>query len=158
MSMENETEVYKRVNGLNLTPKFLGHVTCQGAVIGYVLEYLEDARTTTAKDMYARIKAVKKLHALGITHGCAHHQNFLRQGKDVLMIDFEESKFDDEATQARKGADIRRIRAFKNDGMKVDDDDDEWVDEIDWFFEDFHDDEINWTEDSTESEEDLDSD
>ncbi|KAI0517837.1 hypothetical protein F5B22DRAFT_602675 [Xylaria bambusicola] len=152
-SMENETRVYERTYGLNLTPPFLGHVTYNGAIIGYVLEYLEGAKTTKKEDKYARIKAVKKLHALGISHGCAHHANFLKVGKNMLMIDFQESKFDEKATEKSKLKDIRRIKHIRTDMFAYTTSDDGYVEETSQF-DDMIDDEIDWTDDSTDSERD----
>ncbi|KAI0466506.1 hypothetical protein F4859DRAFT_518964 [Xylaria cf. heliscus] len=108
-AIKNETRAYQRVDGLGIAPKFLGHVTYHGAVIGFITELLEGARSTEKKDEKARIEVVKKLHALGITHGTAHRHNFLKVGKDVLVVDFEESRFDDEATDWWKNEDIKRI-------------------------------------------------
>ncbi|KAK5625694.1 hypothetical protein RRF57_001410 [Xylaria bambusicola] len=155
-SMENETRVYQRTYGLNLTPPFLGHVTYNGAIIGYVLEYLEGVETTKKADKNARIKAVKKLHALGITHGCAHHENFLKKGKDILLIDFQESKFDDKATEKLKARDINRIKRIRTDmNLYTTASEDDFVEEVSQFFNDMADDEIDWTDDSTDTEGDY---
>ncbi len=158
-AIENETRVYQLIDGLSIAPKFLGHVTYHGAIIGFILEWLEGAQTTKKKDKSARIEAVKKLHALGITHGSAHHGNFLKRGKDVLMIDFEESMFGNQATDKRKDEDIRRICDIRGDFCTIETieslNDDDSVPYSNKFFDTMVDDEINWTDDSTD-ESDLD--
>jgi len=115
ITLEKETKAYEKLQGLGMSPHFLGHVTYQGAVIGLILEWIDGAKTTDKKDKGARIKLVKKLHRLGIAHGCAHHKNFLKAGDNMMVIDFEEARFDDEATDEHKKEDIRRVRDFKND-------------------------------------------
>ncbi|KAI0424119.1 hypothetical protein F5Y09DRAFT_348044 [Xylaria sp. FL1042] len=161
-AMATETKAYQLLEGLEIAPKFLGHVTCDGAIIGFILEMVEGAQTTKKEDESARIEAVKKLHAVGITHGCAHHGNFLKVGQDkMLIIDFEESKFGEKATRKRMDADILRIGDFDNDyyGPIDDDSDDSWLGMHNGLhhgslFDDLEDDEINWTDDSEAAESD----
>ncbi|RWA13347.1 hypothetical protein EKO27_g1788 [Xylaria grammica] len=120
-----------------------------GAVIGFILEWIEGGRTTMEEDQAARIEAVKKLHALGITHGCAHHLNFLKKGEDVLMVDFEEARFGDKATEKRKEEDIRRICDFEGDMFTNDViDEADFAPQVNYFFDNMVDDEINWSDDS----------
>ncbi|KAI0538443.1 hypothetical protein GGR58DRAFT_501107 [Xylaria digitata] len=163
---ENETRAYQRIDGRGIAPEFLGHVTYHGAIIGFILEWLEGARTTGKRDESDRIDAVKRLHALGITHGSAHHLNFLKRGKDMLMIDFEESRFDDQATDKRKKKDIKCICDYRDDtstsgsdydydedfgddsSISSDDDEDYPTPPVSNFFDWMVDDEINWTDDS----------
>lgn len=38
-----EVSIYKRIEGLGIAPRFLGYVTEHGRVIGFLLEYLDDA-------------------------------------------------------------------------------------------------------------------
>ncbi|KAI0435560.1 hypothetical protein F4803DRAFT_567561 [Xylaria telfairii] len=148
--MENETRVYQRVDGLGIAPVFLGHVTYRGAVIGFMLEWVEGAKTTERDDKCARIEVVKKLHALGITHGSAHRRNFLKIGGNVIMVDFEASKFDEEATDKRKAEDIRRISHFSGDMLEpADEQDDDPLLEANRFFDEMADEsDVNWTDDS----------
>ncbi|TGJ81914.1 hypothetical protein E0Z10_g6849 [Xylaria hypoxylon] len=152
--IENETRVYQLVDGLGIAPEFLGHVTYNGAIFGFALELVKGAKNTKKRDKSARIEVVKKLHALGITHGSAHHKNFLKVGKDVLIIDFEEARFGDRATDKLKDEDIRRIGDFKGDMSTWGsmDDEDDYVPDVNKFFDDMVDDEINWTDDSEAGE------
>ncbi|KAI0973617.1 hypothetical protein F4678DRAFT_470877 [Xylaria arbuscula] len=148
-SLEAETEVYRRIDGLGMAPEFLGHVTYQGAIIGFLLEWIEDAQPITKKDKVARLKAVKKLHSLGITHGTALRYSFLKRGEDMLMVDFYNARFDNLATDTKKEEDIERICDFKVDWCVVitaDEIDD--IPRVDEFIDFMSNDEICWTDDS----------
>ncbi|KAI1740765.1 hypothetical protein F4680DRAFT_447620 [Xylaria scruposa] len=152
--MEAETRVYQRVAGLGIAPEFLGHVTYQGVVIGFILEWIEGAKTAAKKDKSARLAAIKKLHALEITHGTAHRDNFLKVGDNILIIDFEEARFDEQATDKHKKEDILRIRNFKRDAIPQTriNDDEEFIPESNKLFDPMVDDEICWTDDSAADE------
>ncbi|RDA83183.1 hypothetical protein CP532_6446 [Ophiocordyceps camponoti-leonardi (nom. inval.)] len=96
--VEDETAAYQWLKGSGLAPRFLGHVTegKEGRVIGFVAEWLEDARIALPEDMESCKKALGRLHELGIKHGDVHNpRNFLvRENGEVLMIDFESSRRD----------------------------------------------------------------
>ncbi|KAI0549279.1 hypothetical protein F4679DRAFT_595910 [Xylaria curta] len=115
--MEAETRCQDSKPKARHRPEFLGHVTYQGVVIGFILEWIEGAKTTEKMDKSARLAAIKKLHALEITHGTAHRDDFLKIGGDILIIDFEEARFDEQATDEHKHEDILRIRNFKRDAF-----------------------------------------
>lgn len=171
-AMENETTVYQLVDGLGIAPVFLGHVTYGGVVIGFILEWMEGAKTSKRKDKSARLEAVKKLHALGITHGSAHRKNFLKIGENVIMIDFESSRFGEKAIDALKAMthgvdkktvdsvsdnyfdvlvkeDIRQISDVRGEMVTMIDEDD-LPSEEDRFFDPLVDEgsDFNWTDDS----------
>ncbi|TRX99023.1 hypothetical protein FHL15_000365 [Xylaria flabelliformis] len=150
-NMEAETRVYQRVAGLGIAPEFLGHVTYRGIVIGFILKWIEGAKTTEKKDRSARLAAIKKLHALGITHGTAHRDNFLKIGDDIPIIDFEEARLDEQATDEHKYEDVRRIRNFKGDALPQTSiyNNEESVPESNNLFDPMVDDEICWSDDST---------
>ncbi|KAI1177002.1 hypothetical protein F4777DRAFT_544243 [Nemania sp. FL0916] len=153
-AMSNETKAYQMIQGLHLAPEFLGHVTYQGAIIGFILERVEGAKITEKEDEDARLEAIKKLHDLGITHGSAHHESFLKVGESVLMKDFGESRFGSEASEVYKSRDIERIRRFDNDfwgGPLPRGEKDDFIPENNKFFDPLSDDEINWTDDSYSS-------
>ncbi|KAI1424487.1 hypothetical protein F5Y12DRAFT_446639 [Xylaria sp. FL1777] len=159
-AMENETRVYQIVDGLGIAPEFLGHVTYHGAIIGFILEWVGGGETIEKKDRSARIDVAKRLHSLGVTHGSAHRSNFLKKRKDVLMIDFEDARFDHEATYERKNEDIRRICDFEGDRWTIGPivDEDNLPPNVDKFFDDMVDDEIDWTDDSDAADSDSDDD
>lgn len=86
---EAETTAYEWIDGQGVGPKFFGHLTEEGRVIGFVMENVDDARSADADDLEACQGALAKLHSLGIKHGDINRYNFLvRDGKAVL-VDFE---------------------------------------------------------------------
>lgn len=94
-SMEIETTAYQQINGSGIGPKFLGHLTegKDGRVVGFVVEWLQDARAAGPGDMEGCKKALGRLHRLGIKLGDINKHNFLvRDGHDVVLVDFEAAK------------------------------------------------------------------
>ena len=90
--MEAETTAYGSIRGSGIEPKFLGHVTegKDGRVVGFVAEWVQDARAAGPEDLEGCRKALGRLHELGIKLGDINKHNFLvREGHDVVLIDFE---------------------------------------------------------------------
>ena len=93
--IEAETAVYKRIYDTGIGPRFLGHLTegKDGRVVGFVIEYIEDARAAGPGDLEGCRKALGQLHELGMKLGDTFKFNFLvRGGHDVVLIDFETAK------------------------------------------------------------------
>ncbi|KAI0837092.1 hypothetical protein F5Y06DRAFT_91837 [Hypoxylon sp. FL0890] len=87
--LEAETAAYSWIEGEGIGPKFLGHVSEAGRVIGFAMENIEGARTVEPGDLAICQNILAKLHSLGIRHGDINKHNFLvRDGKAVL-VDFE---------------------------------------------------------------------
>jgi predicted Ser/Thr protein kinase len=88
--LEAETTAYQWIDGSGIGPKFLGHVTEEGRMIGFVMEYIDGARTATPDDLGACQRALSRLHALGIKHGDINKHNFVvREDGEAVLIDFE---------------------------------------------------------------------
>lgn len=89
-AMKTETEVYQVLEGTGIAPRFLAHVTEGGRIVGFLVEYLQDARQPRLSDYKAVADVLGKLHAKGIAHGDAHNGNFLvKPDGTAVMIDFE---------------------------------------------------------------------
>jgi hypothetical protein len=104
---EAETSFYNRVEGQGICPEFLGHLTEEQRVIGFVLERIKDARHADQGDLEACQDALRKLHRQGILHGDVNKHNFLVQDVDgrktVTIIDLENaSDCDDETAFQRE--------------------------------------------------------
>lgn len=85
-----ETMVYKEIEGKGIGPEFLGHVTENGRIIGFLMEYLEDAVVGQALDYKRCEEVLKKFHAHGWLHRDYNHTNFLVQPDGTAkLIDFE---------------------------------------------------------------------
>lgn len=89
---EAETVAYEWIDGAGIGPKFLGHLTEAGRVIGLVLDFIEGARTAGPEDLEACQSALARLHALGIKHGDINKHNFLVKDGSVVMVDFETAR------------------------------------------------------------------
>lgn len=95
--LEAETRAYQWIRDKDIGPKFLGHVTEGGRVIGFLIEHIKGASTATVRDLDACRTALARLHSLGIKHGDVNKHNFLVQEGEVTIIDLETArKCDDE--------------------------------------------------------------
>ena len=93
--MNAETTAYEWIRDSDIGPKFLGHITEGegGRVVGFVAEWVQDARAAGPGDLENCRKALGRLHALGIKLGDINKHNFLvREGHDVVLIDFETAR------------------------------------------------------------------
>jgi serine/threonine protein kinase len=87
--LERETTAYKWIDGHNIGPKFLGHLTEHGRVIGFAMSKIEEARHATPDDLDICRQALRRLHTLGIKHGDTNKHNFLIHPHGVTMIDLD---------------------------------------------------------------------
>ncbi|KAG2412505.1 alpha-galactosidase A precursor [Aspergillus terreus] len=90
--MENETAAYQWITGHDIGPQFLGHLTEHGRVIGFLIEYIPNARHASAQDIAACREGLSRLHALGIRHGDINRFNFLVQDSKATLIDFDTAR------------------------------------------------------------------
>ena len=86
-----ETLAYSWIDGHNIGPAFLGYLTEEGRVIGFVIENIH-GRHATISDLSACEFIVRKLHGLGILHGDLNKHNFLISQGRAFLIDFETAK------------------------------------------------------------------
>lgn len=102
-----ETQVYSWIDGSNIGPQFLGYLTEEGRVIGFLIEKVE-GRHATISDLLACKAVVRQLHGLGILHKDLNKHNFLISERGAVLIDFEtaERSDDNEAMEVElKGLD-----------------------------------------------------
>lgn len=93
--METETIAYEWIRDRGIGPGFLDHLTegKDGRVVGFVAEWVQDARAVGPRDLESCRKALGRLHELGIKLGDTNKHNFLvREGHDVVLVDFEFAK------------------------------------------------------------------
>jgi serine/threonine protein kinase len=93
---DQETEAYSWIEGHDIGPEFLGHVTEGERVIGFLLQRVY-GRHAGPTDLQHCRTVVSNLHSLGIHHGDLNKHNFLLQPSRSYLIDFEASrKVDDQ--------------------------------------------------------------
>lgn len=90
--VEKETEVYATLHKLGedgLAPRFLGHLTENGRVMGFLIEKLA-GRHAGIEDLEGCLEVVKTFHRTGMVHGDLCKYNFLvEEGGIAKLIDFE---------------------------------------------------------------------
>lgn len=96
--LEAETRAYEWIRNLEVVPRFLGHVSEGGRVVGFLMENIAKASPATLDDLEACKTALCQLHSLGVLHGDVNRNNFLIQesGDKVTIIDFETAEQCDE--------------------------------------------------------------
>ncbi|GFN16002.1 hypothetical protein ABZX51_002724 [Aspergillus tubingensis] len=88
----NETTAYQWISGHGIGPGFLGHVTESGRVIGFLIEYIRDARHAGIQDVESCREVLRRLHDLGVCHGDTNPFNFLIGGGKATLIDFDTAR------------------------------------------------------------------
>jgi len=80
----------QNTNSTRIAPKFLGHLTENGRVIGMLLEKLE-GEFASIDDLPACSATLLKLHNIGLVHGDVNRYNFIvdRAKGDARLLDFE---------------------------------------------------------------------
>ncbi|KAL8704110.1 MAG: hypothetical protein Q9201_002724 [Fulgogasparrea decipioides] len=95
-----ETEAYAWIEGHGIGLKFLGHLTEEGRVIGFVMQKLQ-GRHACIGDLASCTEVVQRLHSLGMLHGDLNRHNFLVTEGRTALIDFEScTKSQDQAKRA----------------------------------------------------------
>ncbi|KAK2739461.1 hypothetical protein FQN57_006590 [Myotisia sp. PD_48] len=90
--MENETTAYQCIDGKGFAPRFLGHLTEGGRVIGFLIEYITGARHAGPQDLPSCRQSLSELHRLGIRHGDTNRFNFLVCGSKAILIDLNTAR------------------------------------------------------------------
>ncbi|KAI1757605.1 hypothetical protein F4782DRAFT_525418 [Xylaria castorea] len=95
-SISKEIQMYQLLQGSYIAPKFLGQVVEHGRVIGFLMEYIEDARLVSLSGRFSDLaidkckQSLERLHSIGIIHNDAHPNNcLLRTDGTAVLIDFE---------------------------------------------------------------------
>ncbi|KAI1148380.1 alpha-galactosidase A [Nemania diffusa] len=100
------TDSQQSGDGLPIGPEFLGHLTENGRVIGFLMEKLE-GRFACLDDLPRCAALLRRLHGLGdlgLVHGDVNRYNFIvEEGHDgcVRLVDFEHAQdYDETLAQA----------------------------------------------------------
>lgn len=110
-SISRETEFYRILDGLGVTPLFLGHVTEARVITGFLAEYIEQQQQQQQQTLEERLRlrasgteaclsALRRMHGRGIAHGDAHGGNCLVRGNgSAVLVDFELAEEDSSAEE-----------------------------------------------------------
>ncbi|KAL4804628.1 hypothetical protein BDV18DRAFT_161723 [Aspergillus unguis] len=90
--LDNETAAYEWIDGQDISPKFLGHLTEGERVIGFLMERVVNARHAGPGDLPVCQGALARLHMLGIRHGDINRFNFLVRQGGAVLIDFDTAR------------------------------------------------------------------
>ncbi|KAH3910768.1 hypothetical protein HBH56_146080 [Parastagonospora nodorum] len=90
--IEAETTANEWIDDLGIAPKFVGHLTEEGRVIGFLMERITGFRHATPEDLTLCQQALSRLHGLGIKHGDINKHNILIRDGQATLIDFDSSK------------------------------------------------------------------
>jgi predicted Ser/Thr protein kinase len=90
--LDSETAAYEWINGHQIGPEFLGHLTEEGRVIGFLIEQVLDCRHAAPEDLSICQHTLAKLHELGIKHGDTNKHNFLVRNGKATLIDFDSAE------------------------------------------------------------------
>ncbi|KAI0007291.1 alpha-galactosidase A precursor [Xylariaceae sp. FL0662B] len=87
--LEAETTAYEWIEGQQVGPGFLGRLTEEGRVIGFLMARVANCRHATPEDLPLCRPVLSKLHKLGIKHGDTNKHNFLIHDGKATLIDFD---------------------------------------------------------------------
>ncbi|KAI1412215.1 hypothetical protein F5Y13DRAFT_190573 [Hypoxylon sp. FL1857] len=95
----NYTYIYSRIDGHNIAPKFLAHITeNRSRIIGYMTERIH-GRLPTIEDLDACREVLSKFHSLGLLHGDLSPRSFIiDQSGRAFIHSFERSRDENDQT------------------------------------------------------------
>lgn len=131
-SISRETEFYRLLDGLGVTPTFLGHVQEAGRITGFLAEYVEQQQQqqhSQAVEQKSRdsgteacLAALRRMHARGIAHRDAHGGNCLVRGDgSAALVDFELAQEDSLGVEFERDLWVMRHSRDVEEQMDVDD-------------------------------------
>ncbi|KAG6823154.1 hypothetical protein H0H92_011199 [Tricholoma furcatifolium] len=86
--LDSETLAYQWIQNHQVGPQFLGHLTEEGRVIGFVMERITGFQHASPEDLALCQQALSRLHGLNIKHGDINKHNFLIHNDQATLIDF----------------------------------------------------------------------
>jgi predicted Ser/Thr protein kinase len=122
-----ETQVYSWIDGRNIGPEFLGYLTEEGRVIGFLIEHV-GGHHATISDLPACKAVVERLHSLVILHRDLNKHNFSISERGAVLIDFEtaERSEDSEAMETEmKGLEGQLLDESGSGGVILDEEEKE---------------------------------
>jgi len=97
-----ETRAYAWIHGHDIGPTFLGNLTEEGRIIGFVMALMADYREAMPIDLPLCEAVLSRLHRLGIKHGDTNKHNFLIHDGKATLIDFDRASRNCDAGALKK--------------------------------------------------------
>jgi len=119
--IEREAQAYRIIDGHDIGPRFVGHLTENNRVMGILMKYIPDTRHGTSVDLRVCTSILGRLHELKVLLGDTNRNNFLvsadggwakicdfasselnadgdklKQEEDELLTSLEDDEFDEE--------------------------------------------------------------
>ena len=115
-----ETEAYSWIQGHDIGPEFLGHVSEGDRVIGFLLKEVQ-RRHACIEDLGPCREAVARLHELGIVHGDLNKHNFMMEGSRAILVDFEVARrsYDKDEMAKEMGSLEQQLRDCSGRGWRM---------------------------------------
>ena len=114
--LDDETRAYSWIDGHDIGPRFLGHITEHGRVIGFLMEGVSNAVHAGPQDLELCQQTLARLHDLGIRHGDVNRFNFLIQDNRAVLIDFDTAHRCDNQDALREESD--RLAEYLGDSSQ----------------------------------------
>ncbi|KAI1841072.1 hypothetical protein JX265_011700 [Neoarthrinium moseri] len=93
VGIEAEIVAYRLLEGAGVAPRYLGQVTENGRVIGFLTEYIANGRTAQYSDRKACLASLSKVHSRGIVHRDPHLGNcIIGKNGEAYIVDYETSR------------------------------------------------------------------
>lgn len=90
LPIETEMMAYRACDGMDITPKFVGHVAEKGRVIGFLTEYIQGSHKPKDDEKELCRKVLERFHQLTGWHRCTsanHRRNFIIKDGKAYMVD-----------------------------------------------------------------------
>jgi predicted Ser/Thr protein kinase len=114
--IEGEMAGYQLIEGYEIGPRFLGHLTEDGRVIGFLMKRIANARHAGPQDLDICQQTLTRLHDLGIKHGDVNRFNFMIRDSRAILIDFDTArKCDDSMLLAEETQNLLEALEFSSD-------------------------------------------
>ena len=91
--IEAGKRAYHWIEGSNVGPHFLGHITEGERTVGFLLEEVSGAHHAAPADLALCQEAVARLYGLGIRHGDLNRHNILLSAGPAILIDFDGASY-----------------------------------------------------------------
>ncbi|KAH7398263.1 alpha-galactosidase A precursor [Pyrenochaeta sp. MPI-SDFR-AT-0127] len=107
--LDAETSAYQWIENAQIGPKFLGHISEEGRIVGFIVERISSCHHATPEDLALCQQTLLRLHKLRIKHGDINKHNFLMHDKNATLIDFDHATQNNDANTL--GEEFRMLQA-----------------------------------------------